>query len=111
MYLVVSSMAVDGLAPLPAVAGETGGGTRTRVPSQRGNRETSVVLVRRPHPHRLDINHYPRPGSMNSLIETARQQHEEIDRYEQALAAIFLQPDRSVSLPIHPYLRAFPHAF
>lgn len=34
---------------------------------------------------------------MNSIIESARQSHEEIDLYEQALAAIFLQPDDSVS--------------
>ena len=34
---------------------------------------------------------------MNSVIESARQSHEEIDLYEQALAAIFLQTDDSVS--------------
>jgi hypothetical protein len=33
---------------------------------------------------------------MNSIVETARQAHEEIDLYEQALAAIFLQPDKTV---------------
>lgn len=34
---------------------------------------------------------------MNSVIESSRQTHEEIDLYEQALAAIFLQTDDSVS--------------
>lgn len=49
---------------------------------------------------------------MNSLIETARQAHEEVDLYEQALAAIFLQPDKTVrrrcsfpSLPVEPARR------
>lgn len=41
--------------------------------------------------------HPPRPPRMNSVIESARQSHEEIDLYEQALAAIFLQTDDSVS--------------
>ena len=35
--------------------------------------------------------------TMNSVIESSRQTHEEIDLYEQALAAIFLQTDDSVS--------------
>ena len=33
---------------------------------------------------------------MNSIVETARQAHEEVDLYEQALAAILLQPDKTV---------------
>jgi hypothetical protein len=33
---------------------------------------------------------------MNSVVEDARQAHEEVDLYEQALATIFLQPDTTV---------------
>lgn len=34
--------------------------------------------------------------TMNALTESARQAHEEVDLYEQAIAAILLQPDSSV---------------
>jgi len=47
---------------------------------------------------------FPSFPSMNSIIESARQSHEEIDLYEQALAAIFLQPDENVSLLLLPFL-------
>lgn len=39
---------------------------------------------------------------MDSIVETARQAHEEVDLYEQALAAIFLQPDKTVRPPLFP---------
>jgi hypothetical protein len=37
---------------------------------------------------------------MNALTESARQAHEEVDLYEQAIAAILLQPDSSVRSPL-----------
>lgn len=52
---------------------------------------TSSILV---HPHS------PSPNAMDSIIETQRQTHEGIERYEQALAEVLMQNPTAVSTPV-----------
>lgn len=43
--------------------------------------------------------HSPSPNAMDSIIETQRQTHEGIERYEQALAEVLMQNPTAVSTP------------